>query len=99
LQGGVSIKSNAAYANFLILHDTEVGSEWIINRNDPERSLLLAWGLSRDAGGPIAGTKHPTPIKPVYRGMEGPDYGVVYEWLNSLAIDRPDYGIDLQSKK
>jgi hypothetical protein len=99
LHGGRSIKTNPVYTNFLILHEYEADGERLIDRNDPSRSLLLAYGLSPDAADEPPKHEHPAVIDPIFDSPEDRNYQGVLQWLNSLSIDRPDYGIDLDSGK
>jgi len=82
------------YANFYCLDEYEKDGRRLINRDQPDQSLLLSFGLPADeraAGLP----GHPTPIKPVFRSTSNRDYQTMLDWLMSLSIERPDYAIDL----
>jgi hypothetical protein len=93
LLGGRSMRTNAMYANFVILQQYEVGLERLINRGEPERSLLLTYGLPSSMN-EDASLSHPTKIRPMFTGTDDRDYVRVLEWLRSLDMTLPDYGID-----
>lgn len=92
---GGRVRDNVAYTNFLIMHEYRVGEQELLNRNAPENSLILTYGLPPQPGD--AGRNHPTPIEPVYRNTSDRDYQTILAWLESLALERPDYGIDLKA--
>ena len=75
----------AAYTNFLILHRTRAGAGKyrMIDRDKPQKSLLLQYGLPRDA----AVAPHPEVRgypRSFYRSVEDPTYGRVVDWIVSL---------------
>ena len=83
------------YANFLVTHEFEVGDRRLVNRNSPDRSLILTYGLPPGTGDGAAPFNHPTDIPAVFEGEGDADYNTVLEWLRSLDLSRPEYGIDL----
>ncbi|NOT00625.1 MAG: hypothetical protein HOP29_08360 [Phycisphaerales bacterium] len=85
---GRSLSGNASYTNHFILQEFGVGTERVINRDLPERSLLLSYGLPRGRGG----AEHPTEITRLFADESDREYRVVYDWISSLPITRPDYG-------
>ena len=94
LYGGRSLKDNVVYTNFLLLHEYEKDNERLINRNSPDRSLLLKYGLPPAGAGDSL--NHPTAIDVVYRnGIEDRDYATILDWLRSLSLQSPDYGVEL----
>ncbi|MEE9293925.1 MAG: hypothetical protein V3W34_03025 [Phycisphaerae bacterium] len=96
LYGGRSLRDNVVYTNFLVLHEYERDHERLINRKSPERSLLLTYGLPPTGGNDSL--NHPTPIDVVYqKGTQDRNYQTVFEWLQSLDLEYPDYGIDLKT--
>jgi len=88
-----TLSANATHANFLIMHEYQAGGERVINRDQPARSLLLTYGLPPAQGPDPQAPKHPTDIAPVFPDVDHRDYKAVLEWLSSLSIERPDYGI------
>lgn len=90
------MSKNMAYTNYLIMHDYRVGGKRVINRDDPERSLLLTYGLRELLAGTDPTYKHPGEVKPVFRGANDPKYRAIREWLESLSTLEPDYGISLE---
>lgn len=99
LIGGRSHATNASYANFLIMHEYSVDGLRVINRDLPGRSLLLTYGLPSGSGEDAKPYNHPTDIAPIFPNDGDRHYQVLLDWLSSLSIDRPDYGIDLTVKK
>lgn len=95
LTGGRSLGTNVAYANFLVMHEFEVDNRRLVNRNSPERSLILSYGLPRRAGDDAKPFNHPIEIPAVFETEGDADYITLLEWLRSLDLKRPDYGIDL----
>lgn len=79
------------YTNFYILHMAEVNGRRMIDRGSPEDSLLLQWGLPREAA------RFPAPDvsgwRPMFRGVDDPNFVRMAETLGML-YDSPDYGID-----
>lgn len=91
LLGGRSLKPNAVYANYLLLHEKQVGNEWVINRSTPERSLLLTYGMPP---GPTPELNHPVPIEPPFAGVAGArETAKISTWLKMLALERPKYSV------
>jgi hypothetical protein len=82
------------YANYLQLHNYEYRGERLINRDFPERSLLLVFGQ------PVAGntmTLHPGEIDVVYRrGREDPKYLAIGRWISALGVPAPEYSVELE---
>ena len=95
LSGGRSLGTNVYYANYLAMHEFEVGHQRVINRNSPDRSLILTYGLPRLPGDDAAPYNHPTDIRPVFESEQDAKYKTVLEWIRSLDLIQPDYGIDL----
>lgn len=80
------------YTNYLLLHNLDVGNERLINRDLPDRSLLLQFGLPPAAGE----IQHPVEIQPAFGGKNDRRYRQVSDWLESLNPQAPDYGITLE---
>ena len=80
-----------AYTNFYLLTTSSDSGRPFIDRDDPESSLLLQWGLDREAA------KHPAPDiagwKPQFRSTQDADFRRYVEWIESLFPGEPDYGI------
>ncbi len=92
---GRGISEGVAYANFFLMQVYQKDGFRIINRDQPRKSLLLSYGLPK-AGGPDAQAyHHPGDIDPIFSDERDRDFQLVRDWLESLAIDRPDYGISL----
>lgn len=89
LLAGRTLSGTASYTNYFILEGGVVGNERMINRDLPERSLLLSYGLPRGVG--VVG--HPTEIVGAFKDEEDRDYKTVLNWISSMPITRPDYGI------
>ena len=69
LNGGRSLRTNLVYANYLVMHEFEVDERRVINRNSPERSLLLSYGLPRRRGDDAKPFNHPSDIAAVFEDM------------------------------
>ncbi|MEM1212417.1 MAG: hypothetical protein AAGI68_08985 [Planctomycetota bacterium] len=80
-----------AYTNFYILSQYSYDGRPLINRDSPEDSLLLQWGLPRDAA------RFPAPLvenwEPYFNGIEDRRYTELVEWVRSLFVPEPTYGI------
>lgn len=79
------------YTNFYILNAS--GGGRLIKRSNPKESLLLEYGLPRDA----ARFPHPEVQgwRPNFRGVDDPAYQAVLNWIGTL-FESADYGIDYQ---
>ncbi len=73
--------------NFYILSKFGNDDGRVIDRTNPEASLLLQYGLPADE----AEVQHPTAIAPLYRSTNDRKYGVVLDWIRSLRAPSPDY--------
>ena len=96
LLGGRSLGPNESYANFLRMHEHQVGTERVINRDQPGQSLLLTYALPPHQVAEQT-RRHPTEIMPIFQSSTDQDYQTVLDWLTSLSITRPDYGIKLKA--
>ena len=81
------------YTNFYILtqYAMKADGRKVINRTMPKDSLILEYGLPREA----ADTDHPETAgwNPAFRGMSDPKYLAIGNWLrNSLTPLEPQYG-------
>lgn len=92
------LKPPAVYTNFFALDAARTKEGRVINRDKPESSLLLQFGLPPA----LASARHPefaTPIKPIFRNVEDPAYIRVREWIRQLRVPHPDYGIRLKNAR
>lgn len=80
------------YTNFFLLDSHRTAGGLLLDRDRPDESLLLQYGLPPDQ----AVVSHPrttTPIRPVFRGPGDPQYRAIRAWITLLRIPHPDYGI------
>ena len=81
------------FTNFYILSTYENEDGLMIDRSHPDQSLLLQYGLSRDA----ASKPHP-PVKrwrPRFPNERARQYQAIRDWINQqLFVPKPDYGVD-----
>lgn len=76
--------------NFYILNTFEGDDGRLVNRDHPEASLLLQYGLPADQ----AELRHPAPSQPLFTtGTSDSKYRVVLEWIRSLRTPTPDYQV------
>ncbi len=92
IYGGRRLRGNTLYTNFFFLHEYKVGEHSVIDRNNVRESLLLTYGLPPSPGD--SKLNHPTTIRPVFADTDDRAYRAVHDWLATLTIERPDYGID-----
>ncbi len=79
------------YTNFYNLTQYRNGDLPMIDRETPERSLLLQWGLPRDLAmypGPDV-----TGWEPFFTGIDDPNFRQYRDWIESLCKNA-DYGIE-----
>jgi hypothetical protein len=88
---------DVVYTNFFILNSytaSKAGKRFdMIDREDPDRSLLLQFGMRPDD----AVYPHPPvrKIQPAFlKGKEDRQYMVIRNWIQSLYSPTPDYGVD-----
>jgi hypothetical protein len=93
----------SVYTNFLLLDEYEMSSGdgqkfLMIDRARPDESLLLNWMVRPDQT-PFA-VPHPGNVKldPPYLNREHPGYHLLRDWIASLRVPRPDYGVYLTRK-
>ncbi|MFQ5491410.1 MAG: hypothetical protein ACE5GE_11880 [Phycisphaerae bacterium] len=93
---GRRLTDNQVYTNFLIMHQFGIGTERLVDHDFPERSTLLRYALppaeSLTADHP---SNHPVEIEPVFKSTRDPEYRLILDWIESLSIPTPDYGINL----
>ena len=83
-----------AYTNFYILSMYEYLGLPMIDRAMPQRSLLLQWGLPRDAA------IHPAPEiegwRPRFTGPDDETFLKYVDWITQLYEPLPNYGVTYQ---
>lgn len=81
------------YTNFFILSTKKVGQEQLLNRDEPERSLLLQYGLpKKDALIPHPGNVNVSK----FRSQQDPLFRDIVAWARTLAFPISNYGIDFK---
>lgn len=81
------------YTNFLILVSFIKGNERLVDRSNPESSLLLNFMLPPEQS--KAQLAHPKKFTPVLKGKETADYKEVLAWISALAYPPvPDYHVE-----
>ncbi|MFW6133732.1 MAG: hypothetical protein ACOC8F_07525 [Planctomycetota bacterium] len=89
----VGDRTRAHYTNFYILSTYEDDGWKAIDRDHPDLSLVLQYGLPAK----YAERKHPEEIQPLFRDREDPKYGMVRDWID--ALDGPPFrGYDVEYK-
>lgn len=80
------------YTNLYLLSKTEIENHPMIDRDLPADSLLLQWGLPRQAA------KYPAPDvrgwRPFFTGLDDPNLQRMAAWIDSLYDGTRDYGIN-----
>jgi len=76
----MSPSDRAIYTNYLILDTYKTGGWRMINRSDPDLSLLVQLGLPPDQ----AQVKHPGEISPMFTGRQRASYRRTIDWIRSL---------------
>lgn len=83
---------NEAYSNFYLLNTFSYEGKPLIDRTNPEDSLLLQWALPRERA------KYAAPEvegwQPLFRTTDDPQFKRYADWIGSLYKFTPDYGID-----
>ncbi|GJM26742.1 MAG: hypothetical protein DHS20C16_31570 [Phycisphaerae bacterium] len=80
------------YANYMALNEYEKDGERLINRDNPQRSLLLIFGQPQTTG---PGSDHPTEVDVVFPNARNTKYRNLLSWIASLDVIQPDYGFSL----
>lgn len=84
-----------AYTNFFILQNFQYNNRAMIDRLDPEKSLLLQWGLPRN----VADFPAPEGIEgwqPRFNNTDDPNYKIYRKWIDDLT-NAPEYDIPARS--
>lgn len=93
IRRGRATSPENTYTNFLILHQYSRNGSEMIDRSNPEDSLLLQWGLPRDEA------RQPAPDvrgwQPFFRGTDDPRFQQYVAWIESLYPD-PKYGLTIR---
>ncbi|MEM1107181.1 MAG: hypothetical protein AAGH99_00645 [Planctomycetota bacterium] len=80
-----------AYTNLYRLTQFDYDGQPMIDRDNPELSLLLQWGLARDAA------RYPAPDiegwRPAFRSTDDPRFIRYADWIDTLFKTNSDYGI------
>lgn len=80
-----------AYTNFYLLTEFFYDGKPLIDRVNPDQSLLLQWGLTRESA------RSPAPDvegwRPAFRSIDDAEFRRYAEWIGSLYTPEPDYGI------
>ena len=96
--------TDTVYTNFFILNEHQSNGARMIDRDAPERSLLLQYGLPRD----VAVRPHPEvdekatgrPWRPYFRnGLEDPRFEQFRRWIAALWRPAPDYRVNYTPPK
>lgn len=88
--------ASTTYANFIILNDLVVNKSGpVINRDHPERSLLLSFLVNPK--NVSADLRHPGPVNytPAFQSTKDPRYRRIEQWIRSLKHPAEDYGVRL----
>ena len=81
--------------NYFMLHQYETQHYYMIDRVEPDQSLLLQYGLSRD----YARTRHPEVAgwKARFPSRDNAGYVQIRDWIASLHRPSPEYGISYKN--
>ncbi|WP_432800040.1 hypothetical protein [Poriferisphaera sp. WC338] len=80
-----------AYTNFLILNEAQNDGKPFINREEPEKSLLLQWGLPREEA--VYPAPEQSGWKPYFSKPDDPRFKRAVAWIKGLYKPKPDYGV------
>ncbi len=85
--------ASTTYANFIMLNEVTVNGEPLINRAQPENSLLLTYMLPDKEVRPTM--RHPgrSGVRPIYQTRGAPGYRRIEKWIASLRQPAPNYGV------
>lgn len=84
---------STTYANFIMLNSLSVDDQPLINRVQPDNSLLLTFMLPDKEVKPEM--RHPgtAAIRPIFQSRNAPGYKRIEKWIASLRQPAPDYGV------
>jgi hypothetical protein len=69
------------YTNFVLLTGVRIDGRWIVDRSNPERSLLLQFSLPPEQ----ANREHPSRIRQAFTSRENAAYRRILEWIRRLS--------------
>ena len=99
---GRRLSKNEIYTNYLILNEYEGGPQgkWkLIDRDNRGLSLLVFYGQRDPVYNELSPAPHPVKIEPIYRNPRDPKYRRVAQWIASLDVVSPEYGIDIRPER
>ncbi len=85
----------AVYSNFVIMNDIQLRKRKLIDRSQPDNSLLLTFMLPKNEVRPEF--RHPGDVEfqPAFRSRKHPRYLRLLNWIESLKHPAEDYGVRL----
>jgi hypothetical protein len=86
------LNKEKVYTNYLLMHNYRVAGKPLIDRQSPDRSLLLTYGLLELSANLDPSYKHAVELKSPFRGPSDSRYKTIHEWISSLSPIAPDYG-------
>ncbi len=93
---GQQTSDEFVYTTFALLERADTAAGPLLDRSLPERSALLSFMLP--ASESVVG--HPPVARgrltPVLRNRRDPNYQAVLDWIASLRVPRPDYGLEYE---
>lgn len=83
------------YANFVLLSELQYDGMSVINRTQPDNSLLLTYMLP--AKEVKESMRHPgtEELKPIFQSRAAPNYKRIERWIASLRQPAPSYGVSM----
>lgn len=83
------------YANFVLLSELQYDGMSVINRTQPDNSLLLTYMLP--AKEVKESMRHPgaVELKPIFQSRAVPNYKRIERWIASLRQPAPSYGVSM----
>lgn len=83
------------YANFILLNELQFDGMPLINRTQPDNSLLLTYMLPEKEVKELM--RHPGKIdlNPIFQSRAAPSYKRIERWIASLRQPPPDYGVSM----
>jgi hypothetical protein len=87
-----SMTDGMHYANYLQLMNYEAKDGKLISRLQPERSLVLRYGMAVKG----AASEHPGKVEPLFRAPTDTKYVTILRWASALGPNEPDYDVDLE---
>ncbi len=92
---GRRLTDNMLYTNFLVLTEYQQNLDWLVDRSQPLRSLLLFYAVPPETlreGEPT----HPTEIRPICPQIKDRKCETLFKWIQFLGDYRPDYGFTVE---